>query len=419
MEKIKVFQHIASVRLYRNLLVGFGLIGVFLIIFSLWTGGYSRNVYFHSAPDASDLRYKFDEVSSFHRMFFTRLQYFNCIDPGNDIEFALAMAVGNPRDIIFTGRSMVFAKIFFPDNTFEYRISDFPGRNFSGSKKDSTSRVVNFEGEPMGEIIQHHEDLLEYRGHTSDGYFAWEVRYEREPPTAPGRPKNAWYTWDRVPTRGTVPRATVSYLGVMTRARVNGWIRAGDRTYRVTDGNGYTDLYWGTTNFAALTWTWLAYQGENIDAHLYHNLNNNAGSLRVELFRHRELIFPRGKYRISFPPPEEWPVNHETGTPVPPECTITAEDYNYRIRIHWKARKVAFVLMDVPALDRLIRDALTYEMVSDFTITVWRRGATWEKDEVFVSESGVGFSDWTRRLGWFEKHPDRTEEYKTNQEIYQ
>ena len=412
-----LIESVFSARRYKILILILVAIAVLLVVLSLWTGGYSRKVYFHPPPDASDLRYKFDEVSFFHRMFFARLQYFNCIDEKNGIEFAFAMGVGNPADILFTGRSAVFAKIFYPDGTFEYRVSDFPGSNFSGSRKDSTSTVVNRESEPVGQLVQEGEDVLLFRGHTDDGYFAWDVRYERMPPASRGGPKSAWYVWDRVPTRGIVPRGTVSYLGVMTRARVDGWLRVGDTTYQIENGNGYADLYWGNVNFAALTWTWFAYQGEHVDAHLYHNLNNNAGNLRVVLHGLRELVFPRGRYTITFPPRDEWPRHGETGTGVPEECTITAKDYNYRIRIHWRARKTAFVLMDVPFLNFLIRDALTYEMISDFDITVWRRGLSGKVDEVFIAETGRGFSDWTRRLGWFEPHPQRTDQYKTNPDI--
>jgi hypothetical protein len=216
-----------------------------------------------------------------------------------------------------------------------------------------------------------------------------------------------------VPTRGIVPRATVTYLGVMTRARVNGWLRAGERTYTIANGNGFADLYWGTPNFAALTWTWIAYQGTNVDAHMYHNLNNNAGSLRLLVNGQTELIFPRSSYTISYPPQDQWRREPDTGTLIPGSCTIQAEDAAYKAEIHWAMRKVAFVLMDIPFLNFLIRDALTYEMISDFDIRVWRKSPDGSAPEELVFESGRGFSDWTRRLGWFEKHPNRTDAYKT------
>ena len=324
------------------------------------------------------------------------------------------MGVGNHMDRIFKGRSMVFAKIYYPDGDFEYRVSDYPGKNFSGASADSSCKVVNMQNEIMGEIIQHNEERIQYRGHTSDGFFAWDVTYERPPPSTPAGPKNAWYIWDEVPTRGIVPRAAVSYLSVMTRARVNGTLRAGDNTFQIENGNGYADLYWGTPNFAAMTWTWMSYQGKDVDVHMYHNLNNNAGSLRLLLNGTTELIFPRNRYTITYPPRERWRVHEETGTSIPGECTISAENDGWRAQVVWEAKKVAFVLMDIPFLNFLIRDALTYEMISDFQIRVWRKRDNGAGIEEVVAESGRGFSDWTRRLDWFEDHPTRTDAYKTS-----
>jgi len=379
----------------------------------VWTKGFDNSVYQRPPPTARDLRFHFEDTPLPQRLLFARLQYFNCIDTRNGIEFALAMGVGNHRDWVFTGRSMVFAKIYFPDGGFEYRVTDYPGRNFSGSRLDSTSRVVNAAGQTMGEIVQQGEEVLQVRGHTGDGFFAWDVSYERARPAGPGCPPNAWTVWDRVPTRGIVPRAEVNYLAVMTRARVRGWLRAGDATYQVEDGNGYADLYWGTPNFAALTWTWIAYQGKQVDAHLYHNLNNNAGSLRVLVGGTTEMIFPRDSYTITFPPRDQWRLHQETGTLVPGEALIEAENPSFKARICWQARKVAFVLMDIPFLNFLIRDALTYEMISDFQVQAWRKEPGGSQPVELVSESGPGFSDWTRRLGWFEPHPARTDGYKT------
>ena len=389
------------------------IIGAGLILNAVWVKKYDDSVYRHPPPNAHDLRDRLDETPLVHQFLFARLQYFNCVDVQNHIEFALAMGVGNMHDWVFTGRSMVFAKIYYPDGNFEYRVSDFPGKHYSGSKKDSSCKVLNAKGEIAGEMIQHTEDLIQYRGGTTDGYFAWDMQYAREPPAGSDGPKNAWYIWDNVPTRGVVPRATVSYLAVMTRAKVNGWLRAGTRTFQVKDGNGYGDLYWGTANFAALTWTWTAYQGKSVDVHLYHNLNNNAGSLRVLVNGETELVFPRKYYTISYPGKEQWRLHSETGTYVPGECTITAEDSSHKAQVHWRAQKVAFVLMDIPFLNWLIRDALTYEMISDFDIHVWRKDPKGTGLEEIVSESGKGFSDWTRRLGWFEGHPKRTDEYMT------
>jgi len=288
-----------------------------------------------------------------------------------------------------------------------------PGKNFFGSENDTSCRVVDSKGETLGEIIQHTEDHIQYKGRTVNDYFEWDIHYTREPPATEYAPKNAWYVWDDVPTRGIVPRAAVSYLSVATRAKVNGTLRAGEKVYEIKDGNGYADLYWGTANFAALTWTWTAYQGENVDVHLYHNLNNNAGNLRLLANKVSLLVFPRSKYMISYPPEDKWIKHAETGTMIPGECTITAEDSNYKAVVKWKMRKVAFVLMDIPFLNLLIRDALTYEMISDFDIKVWSKKEGKGELKEIVSETGRGFSDWTRRLGWFEGHPERTEEYMT------
>jgi len=142
-------------------------VGVLLLV-SLaglfWTPEYDDAVYLHPPPNASDLRFHFEETPLLHRLLFARLQYFNCIDPDHQIEFALAMGVGNHRDWIFPGRAMVFAKIYYPDGKFEYRVSDYPGQNFSGAAADSTSKVVDGQGEVMGEILQLAEDGGRARG---------------------------------------------------------------------------------------------------------------------------------------------------------------------------------------------------------------------------------------------------------------
>ena len=359
--------------------------------------------------DAYNYERSKDGVTDF---IYCQLWYFNFLDdkgdkdPSNDVAGAAAFGLANPENRLFQkGITNGFGMIIRdPSEGASFNISSgrhdpsVPG-NFSASKTFEPGPGYEVQN-PQGYIDVISADEYHIVGHVNEGEreITWDLTYTRT--LGPGW--LVWKDWPMPATLGVFP-AWITYYMHMPNAMVNGtfYVKDGtnEKTYTLSNAEGYHDGFFSKCVFSLFEWDWLDYK-QTDPALAIQMLNPHGplykckgvwdvctpGNLRV-MYKGTEYNFTRHRDTIEIKY-DRTEYNPEYKVHYPTEETITAHDAEgNRLEVRWKHVAHSIVYYDVPSP---YKDCASFEMI------VTLKGTFYEATTAtIVPFSGSSWADWS------------------------
>ena len=343
---------------------------------------------------------------------YNQLWYFNFLDdkgdkdPSNDVGGATAIGLANPEDLFFQkGLSSTFGMIIRdPSEGASFNISNLtphPKASGSFSASETFEPGPGYEVKtPNASIDVISADEYHIAGQVNEGEreIKWDLTYTRT--LGPGW--LVWKDWPMPATLGVFP-AWITYYMHMPNAAVNGTFSVKDggteKTYALTNAEGYHDGFFSKCVYSILEWNWLDYKQADpaLAIQMLHPHGPQytcksgwdvctPGNVRViyegrvyDFTRHRDVI------EITYDRTEH---NPQYRVDYPIEVTITANDADQnRLEVHWKHVQHSIVYADVPS---------PYKDCASFEMLVTLKGTFYEaKTATMVPFSGSSWAEWS------------------------